>query len=424
VADVQDEFVRATEYQLRDGDIDQARLAVGNDVPSSFREHFSMATHDVIRNFARSYGDDNPLFSDEHYGAATRWGDTIAPPMLGTVLNKPLLADPPDPAKRFPSFRGIHAFVSGSSWEWYRPVYPGDSLYHYRGIESVQEKKSEFAGRSVVIVRRHVRFNQRAEVVSTQRVVVIYTERKTARERGKYAGLEPASYTDDDIARLDEIYAAERPRGAQKRHWEDVQVGESLPKMAKGPLTLTDILVFHAGGYGFGMYQPTSNRLAYKNRLRIAPFYVKNEQGVPDVAQRVHWDSAWAQAIGNPMAYDYGVLRDCWISHALTDWMGDDAWLVRQHTEVRKFNYIGDSHIITGEVVDKRVEHGQHVVDLELRATNQRDLVTCPAKATVALPSREQGAAIPAGAPADLAAKAITVMERHHQLTEAQRAAR
>src|SRR3546814_17053239 len=77
--------------------------------------------------------------------------------------------------------------------------------------------------------------------------------------------------------------------------------------MAKGPLTETDMIVFHAGGYGFVHYAPCSNRIAFKNRRRIAPFYVKNEYGIPDVAQRVHWDSAWAQAIGNPMAYDYGV---------------------------------------------------------------------------------------------------------------------
>src|SRR3546814_1964763 len=100
--------------------------------------------------------------------------------------------------------------------------------------------------------------------------------------------------------------------------------------MAKGPLTETDMIVFHAGGYGFVPYAPCSNRIAFKNRRRIAPFYVKNEYGIPDVAQRVHWDSAWAQAIGNPMAYDYGVMRDCHLSHFLTDWMGDDGWLVSQ----------------------------------------------------------------------------------------------
>jgi hypothetical protein len=169
-------------------------------------------------------------------------------------------------------------------------------------------------------------------------------------------------------------------------------------------------------------YAPCSNRIAYENRQRIAPFYVKNEYGVPDVAQRVHWDSSWAQAIGNPMAYDYGVMRDCWLSHFMTDWMGDEGWLVKQSSEIRKFNYIGDTHILTGEVVDKRVEDGLHVVDIEMRGTNQRNVVTCPGKATIALPSREDGPLVLPTPPPDLQSQAIAMMERHHELAEERRA--
>ena len=66
-----------------------------------------------------------------------------------------------------------------------------------------------------------------------------------------------------------------------------------------------------------------------KNRRRIAPFYIKNELGIPDVAQRLHWDSSWAKAIGNPMAYDYGVLRQSWFYHQVSDWAGDDAFIER-----------------------------------------------------------------------------------------------
>ena len=44
---------------------------------------------------------------------------------------------------------------------------------------------------------------------------MIHTERKTARDKGKYADIEPATYTDEQIAELDEIYAAEQARGAE-----------------------------------------------------------------------------------------------------------------------------------------------------------------------------------------------------------------
>jgi hypothetical protein len=336
--------------------------------------------------------------------------------MMPIALNETLHGDKPtEPVKR-PSFRGIHVFVSGSSWHWYRPIHLGDQIFSFGGIESVVEKRSEFAERSLLMTYAFVKVNQRAEIVAVSRTLAIHTERKKAREKGKYSAIEPATYTDEDLAKLDEIYAAERRRGAETRWWEDVEVGEVLQPMAKGPLTQTDMIVFHSGGYGFVPYELVSNRLAHQNRKRIKPFYVKNEHGIPDVAQRVHWDSAWAQAIGNPMAYDYGVMRDCHLSHFCTDWMGDDAWLVHQASEIRKFNYIGDSHVITGEVTNKRIEDGHCLVDIEMRGTNQRDEVTCPGTAVVALPSREHGAVVLPAPPLELQRQAVALMERHGQI--------
>src|SRR5262249_4905095 len=149
------------------------------------------------------------------------------------------------------SYRGIHAFVSGGTWDWYRPIHPGDTLYSFSGLESVEEKQSEFAGRSIIRIMRDVKMNQRAEVVGVYRTLVIYTARKKAREKGKYSAIEDPQYSESDIAALDEIYAAEKIRGAEPRYWEDVVIGEEMGTMAKGPLTTTDVIVFHAGGYGF-----------------------------------------------------------------------------------------------------------------------------------------------------------------------------
>ena len=416
------EFEKATDYSFKEEDIDRAKALVGRFAPSAAHEHLTTASYDAMRNFARGYGDDNPLFTTEDYGATTRWGAQIAAPMIPIALNRPLYGDPPKTKLKRPSFRGIHVFVSGSTWNWYRPLYAGDQLFSFGGTESVVEKKSEFAERSVLVTYASIKMNQRAEIVAISRTLAIHTERKTAREKGKYLAIEPASYTDEELGRLDEIYAAEQARGADPRWWEDVSVGDALPPMAKGPLTTTDMIVFHAGGYGFVPYAPCTNRIAYKNRQRIAPFYVKNEYGIPDVAQRVHWDSAWAQAIGNPMAYDYGVMRDCWLSHYITDWTGDDGWLVTQSSEIRKFNYIGDSHVITGEVVDKRIDDGRCVVDIEMRGTNQRDVVTCPGKATVALPSREHGTVVLPEPPADLRQQAGELLTRHGQIVRERQA--
>jgi hypothetical protein len=314
-------------------------------------------------------------------------------------------------------FRGVHVFVSGGSVDWYRTIRPGDRLFDLYGEESLEVKESEFAGRSVIQVRRDVKFDQRGEVVAVQRVLRVLAERRTARERGTNDAIEPARYTDEDLERIDAIYAAETRRGAQPRWWEDVSVGDELPPMVKGPLTTTEIVAFHAGGYGFVPYGLKSSRLAWQNRVRIPAFFVKNSQGVPDVAQRLHWDSDWARAIGNPMAYDYGVMRQCWFSHYTTDWAGDDAVVVRQSDSMRKFNYHGDAQFLAGQVTGKRVEEGRALVDLSMTMTNQRGVQTSFADVTVCLPSREHGQAMFPAAPEDLQRRAGAMYQRHNELT-------
>jgi acyl dehydratase len=414
-----EDWEKATSYSITDEDIGRGRLLLGVDVANAHREYLQTATEDAIRNFAHGAGNDNPLHCDPDYARGTRWGTVIAPGMMAGILNRPMRGDPvpADLKTRTRSlFRGVHVFVSGSDWAWYRPIFAGDTLYSFSGQESLEVKQSEFAGRSVIRVNRHVKLNQRGEVVATYKVLMVLTERKAAREKGKYSDLKPATYTDADIAAIDAVYEQEQVRGAATRYWDDVSVGDSLGKMAKGPLTVTDIMCFHAGGYGFHPYAPTVGRLAYKNRRRIPAFYIKNEQGIPDVAQRLHWDPAWAQAIGNPMAYDYGVMRENYIYHYLTDWCGDDGFVVSQHDEVRKFNYIGDTQFITGEITGKRVTDGCHVVDVSVRMLNQRDLETVTATATIALPSRELGLPGLPAVPVELERKALHFLARHWEL--------
>jgi acyl dehydratase len=426
MADLKDEFEKATNYELTDHDIERAKLLLGVDTASKYMEHITTASYDSIRNFAWGLGDDNPLYCDEDYGTLTRWGSQIAPNSMAQIIGAPMYGDPmPDEVKKATKslFRGIHVFVSGGSTEWYRPIYPGDRLFSFAGEESIDEKQSEFAGRSVIQVRRDVKINQRGEVVNVHRILRVLTERKTARERGKYKDIEATNYTDEDIERIDAVYGSERRRGADTRWWEDVKVGEEMPAMVKGPLTTTEVVAFHAGGYGFVPYGLKSSRLAYLNRKRIPAFFIKNEHGVPDVAQRLHWDSAWAQAIGNPMAYDYGVMRECWFHHYVTDWAGDDAFVVRQHDSMRKFNYHGDVQFLSGQVVGKREENGMFLVDLTMKMTNQRDVETSFGEATVSLPSKTIGSALLPSVPDDIQRKSDQMWARHLELAAEKRAA-
>jgi len=142
-------------------------------------------------------------------------------------------------------------------------------------------------------------------------------------------------------------------------------------------------------GFGAGMQ---AFRLAYLHKKRSPKFYSINEWGYPDTVERVHWDDGWAQRIGNPYAYDFGKMRNAWMCHLITNWIGDDGWLWKMTDELRAFNHFGDTTWVKGKVTGKSVTaEGHHIVEIELACENQRGVISAPGTATVILPSRKNG---------------------------------
>jgi hypothetical protein len=220
---------------------------------------------------------------------------------------------------------------------------------------------------------------------------MVRTERTKARKRTVDDVFEAASYSEEDIANIDAQYASEAPRGATARSWEDVKEGDDVGPLVKGPLTVTDMICWHVG-MGMGLYGVKPLRLGWKNRQRIPRFYHRDELGVPDVMQRVHWDPAYARRAGNPTTFDYGRMRETWLIHLCTSWMGDDAWLWQLDCEFRKFNWVGDTHWMRGRVTRRYLAEGDRpTVDLDVWGENQRGEVTVPGHATILLPSRDHG---------------------------------
>ena len=216
----------------------------------------------------------------------------------------------------------------------------------------MHDKVGEFAGRAV--------HEWLAEVFAATdgpgavRPVPAHDPRRAG--EGRRAGrrttqIEIRPYTDDEIAAIDEALAGERDRrrGAEPRWWEDVEEGDELGPLVKGPMRVTDMVVWHTG-MGMGLYGVKALRLGYDQRQRMPRFFKPDALNIPDVQQRVHWDPEWARAAGNPASYDYGRMRETWLIHLCTDWMGDDAWLWKLDCQFRKFNYVGDTHWMRGRV--------------------------------------------------------------------------
>jgi len=383
--------------QITDEGIGRLRARIGVPEPHPLPPHYRRPNTDAFRNVAMAYGDDNPLWCDATYGFATRWGSPIAPPPLvggDTLIGEdevPEVAPDKRELMKGDPLRGVHAFYSASSREWWAPLYPDRRVWRRNALVGVLDKASEFAERAVHEWTAQVFREEDGPLLSGQYRLMIRTERSKARERKKYDDVVIEPYTDEQIAEIDAEYEREAPRGKEPRWWEDVAVGDEIGPMVKGPLTVTDMICWHVG-MGMGLYGVRPLRLAWQRRQQIPRFYHRDPQGIPDVMQRVHWDPEYARKAGNLTTYDYGRMRETWLIHLCTDWMGDDAWLWKLDCEFRKFNYVGDTQWLRGRVVRKFLAPGDRpAVELELEAVNQRGEPTTPGHATILLPSRAHG---------------------------------
>ncbi|MHB1583516.1 MAG: hotdog family protein [Acidimicrobiales bacterium] len=398
------------EPAISDEGIARLRARIGVPYPHPQPPHYRRPNVDSFRNVAVAYGDDNPLWCDPEYAAASRWGGPLAPPPLvggDTLIGEnevPEVAESQRDLMKGDPLRGVHAFYSASAREWWAPLRPERRCFRRNALVAVLDKPSEFADRSVHEWTGEV-FRDEERLLSAQYRLMIRTERSKARRRKKYDDVELRPYRDDEIEAIETQYGAEGARGGEPRWFEDVAEGDTVGPMVKGPLTVTDMVCWHAG-MGMGLYGVKPLRLGYQNRRRIPSFFHRDELNVPDVMQRVHWDPEFARRSGNPTTFDYGRMRETWLIHLCTDWMGDDAWLWKLECEFRLFNYVGDTQWLGGTVVRRYLADGRRpAVDLELEARNQRGDVTTPGRATVLLPSRRHGPVVlpePPGGATDL----------------------
>jgi hypothetical protein len=115
---------------------------------------------------------------------------------------------------------------------------------------------------------------------------------------------------------------------------------------------------------------------------------IPNRYGIPDVPERVHWDDDLAALVGTPRAYDYGPERCSWLLHHLTDWIGDDGFVVSHSCQIRRHNVVGEIIWVDGEVTNIEADaRGDKLVHISQRATNQDGELSASAHAVVRLPS-------------------------------------
>jgi acyl dehydratase len=362
--------------------LEELSKRIGVEVGATAEPWCYEATRDNIRHYAHGIGDDNPLWCDPDYAAQTRHDGIIALPSFLFTTSRIV-------SGYVGGLPGVHAMWSGADWNWHKEVKRNDVISTQARLKDLIEHETRFAGRAIQQIYHVDFYNQHGDLVADADSWCFRTERDHAREQGtKYSDVKsrpPRIYTEEELAAAYELYRNEEIRGSKTRYWEDVVEGEVLPVMFKGPMTVTGFIAY-AQGWG-GLYI-RANKLAWQLIDAHPGVGIRNRFGIPDCPERVHWEEEFALRVGAPGAYDYGPERCSWLTHHMTNWMGDDGFLRSATCKIRRHNPAGDMLFIKGKVKRKFVEDRRHLVEIEQEARNQDDELSVLGSGIVELRSR------------------------------------
>ena len=145
---------------------------------------------------------------------------------------------------------------------------------------------------------------------------------------------------------------------SEKVYWEDVEIGQEITPWSRK----TDFMHWNR-------YAAVNDEFVYIHMDDEAGRAALNEQG----------------------AFGMGNLRFAYLHNMLRDWAGDEAQVRKLGCQYRSINQKDDVLTCVGTITGKRVENGEHLVDLTVDVRNQEGKSTAPGEATVALPSRDDG---------------------------------
>jgi acyl dehydratase len=331
------------------------------------------ASADAIRHFAYGTDDGNRLWLDPAYAAKSRHKRILAPPAFLVSVLYPILHGAPTEAP-------LSSLIGGLEFEWYLPVYVEDKL-RVRSIQKdMYEKKSSSGKRLIFVISECTYWNQDDKVVAKAigtmiRATQVGTE--LLFERPIYR------YSERELEEIEKAFQAERRTESETLSWEDVAIGEEIPPIVRGPLTIGDMVCWNAAlGPSY-----KAGRLGYLDLLKAPHAAVRN----PIIGWKVkysqqHEDFNLASQRGMPGPFDNGVMRFAWVAPLVTNWMGDDGFLRRLYVQVKTPNIYGDTTWYRGKVVEKIRGADGAIVKIQITGINQVGITTTTGEADVILP--------------------------------------
>ncbi len=138
--------------------------------------------------------------------------------------------------------------------------------------------------------------------------------------------------------------------------FDDVTVGDELPRLEKGPLTTVHLMRWSAAMENW-------HKIHYDR-----PFAVEHDK-LPELLIN-------------------GSFKQQFIVQLLKDWVGSTGWVWKVSFQFRAMNIVGETLWTWARVTGKRNAPDFGLVDLDVGIVNEAGKESTPGKATVALPYR------------------------------------
>ena len=148
------------------------------------------------------------------------------------------------------------------------------------------------------------------------------------------------------------------PREYKNKIWEDINEGDELPSINFITNVTKNFIVHAAGTRDF--YPAHNDR-----------DFAVNSSGTKDIfLQTQHYQGL--------------------IDKLVQDWAGPEAWIAKRTIRMGTPVFPNENVIVTGKVVKKYEENGDHKVDIEALVSTKESGPCCPGSATLIMPTKDK----------------------------------
>ena len=363
------------------------------DVPQGVKS----AVWSSIQNLCSALGDTNPLYNDAAKGVGTVYNTLIAPPSFIFSIRTP-----DSGAAYEQKAYGLRRFSTKASAQWNDVIRLGQPLVSDLKVTAVRDG-GKLSGRDA------------AEVDSTATYSSVYggtlasasgTVSLVPYEPGE-AFIEDRDihvYSDEEVKKLEDDLDAMQPhRGQVPLYWSEVNEGDTLPSLVKGPVSYNEISAWRLAeakpstaliGVTAHDYLVDRPGRITTNPSTLWPYF--------DVEQ-AYGDILAVKSLGFKLPLTRGLMRFALASQVLTNWMGDLGFLRSMSLDLPNHFFYEDTLWLDGQVTKKFKENvgteEYNAVEVKLSGRNQLGDTLVDGSAVVYLPERGFLVGLPIGNP-------------------------